>query len=93
MVQIERRDWIRVAQCLTSRSYWSGNSTVDPGYRWYLPAGGNVKVFEDLDIKPRSILTGEPIEHIRHFRVGGYELGTVGGGHGMEQHDGGRATT
>ncbi|KAL3163092.1 hypothetical protein ABBQ32_009509 [Trebouxia sp. C0010 RCD-2024] len=36
VVQIERRDWIRVAQCLTSRSYWSGKSTVDPGYRWYL---------------------------------------------------------
>ena len=63
-----------------------------------LPIGSNVKVFQDLDIQPRSILSGEPIEHIRHFRVGGYELGTTGsggagGGHGMEQHDGGRATT
>ena len=36
VVQVERRDWIRVAKCLTSRSYWSGKSTVDPGYRWYL---------------------------------------------------------
>ena len=35
-MEVERRDWIRVAQCLTSRSYWSGKSTVDPGYRWYL---------------------------------------------------------
>lgn len=61
-----------------------------------LPTGSNVKVFQDLEIQPRSILSGEPIEHIRHFRVGGYELGTTGssgGGHGMEQHDGGRATT
>lgn len=50
---------------------------------------------QDLDVKPRSILLGEPIEHIRHFRVGGYELGTTGGGHGMagSENDGGRATT
>ena len=58
-----------------------------------LPTGSDVKVFQDLDIQPRSILSGEPIDHIRHFRVGGYELGSVGGGHGLDQHDGGRATT
>ncbi|KAL3154426.1 hypothetical protein ABBQ32_013898 [Trebouxia sp. C0010 RCD-2024] len=63
-----------------------------------LPTGSDVKVFQDLEIQPRSILSGEPIEHIRHFRVGGYELGTTGsggGGQGLldKQHDGGRATT
>jgi len=52
-----------------------------------------------LEIEPKSILFGEPIDHIRHFRVGGYELGTTGGGgaaaggHGMKDYDGGRATT
>ena len=58
---------------------------------------GNVLTAQDLDVQPRSILLGEPIEHIRHFRVGGYELGTTGGGqgggHGMAENDGGRATT
>lgn len=64
-----------------------------------IPTGGNVKTAEDLDVQPRSILFGEPIEHIRHFRVGGYELGTTGGtgdGQGMgnrKEHDGNRATT
>lgn len=36
VVDVERRDWIRVARCITSRAYWTGKSTVDPGYRWYL---------------------------------------------------------
>ena len=36
VVEVQRRDWIRVARCITSRAYWSGSSTVDPGYRWYL---------------------------------------------------------
>lgn len=58
-----------------------------------VPSGSNVLTAQDLDVQPRSILLGEPIEHIRHFRVGGYELGTTGGGHGMAENDGGRATT
>lgn len=36
VVDIERRDWIQVARCIASRAYWTGKSTVDPGYRWYL---------------------------------------------------------
>ena len=64
-----------------------------------IPTNSNVKGFKELDVKPKSILSGEPIEHIRHFRVGGYELGTTGGGAaaaggaGMNDYDGGRATT
>lgn len=64
-----------------------------------IPSGADVKGFSELEIEPKSILFGEPIDHIRHFRVGGYELGTTGGGgaaaggHGMRDYDGGRATT
>lgn len=64
-----------------------------------VPSGSDVKGFKELDVEPKSILSGEPIEHIRHFRVGGYELGTTSGGaaaaggHGMKDYDGGRATT
>ena len=64
-----------------------------------VPSGSDVKGFKELDVQPKSILSGEPIEHIRHFRVGGYELGTTSGGaaaaggHGMKDYDGGRATT
>ncbi|KAL0050193.1 hypothetical protein WJX82_006141 [Trebouxia sp. C0006] len=36
VVDIERRDWLQVARCIASRAYWTGKSTVDPGYRWYL---------------------------------------------------------
>ena len=64
-----------------------------------MPTGPGVKSFAELDVAPKSVLFGEPIDHIRHFRVGGYELGTTSGGasaaggHGMRDYDGGRATT
>lgn len=36
VVEVERRNWFQVGKSLATRAYWSGNSTVDPGYRWYL---------------------------------------------------------
>lgn len=36
VVEIDRRDWFKVGKSLATRAYWSGKSTVDPGYRWYL---------------------------------------------------------
>ena len=36
VVEVERRNWLQVSKSLATRAYWSGNSTVDPGYRWYL---------------------------------------------------------
>ncbi len=35
-----------------------------------------VLTFADLGIQPKSIDSGLPIEHVRHYRAGGYELGT-----------------
>ena len=39
------------------------------------PAPG-VLTFSDLGLVPQRIDYGVPIEHVRHFRVGGYEFGT-----------------
>lgn len=35
-----------------------------------------VLTFSDLGIAPVRIDYGVPIEHVRHYRVGGYEFGT-----------------
>ena len=35
-----------------------------------------VLTFADLGIAPMRIDRGVPIEHVRHYRVGGYEFGT-----------------
>ena len=37
---------------------------------------GNAKGFKDLHLKPRTCLDGVAIDHIRHWRKGGYDLGT-----------------
>ena len=34
------------------------------------------KTFEDLDLKPHSTMSGVAIDHIRHWRKGGYNAGT-----------------
>ena len=41
-----------------------------------LPASG-VLTFADLGVKPKKISVGLPVEHLRHFRVGGYDFGTT----------------
>jgi NADH dehydrogenase (ubiquinone) 1 alpha subcomplex subunit 9 len=35
--------------------------------------------FADLGISPQRIDVGLPIEHVRHYRVGGYDVGTTSG--------------
>lgn len=35
-----------------------------------------VLTFADLGIEPQQVNHGVPIEHVRHYRVGGYEFGT-----------------
>lgn len=44
-----------------------------------LPSG--VLGYADLGITPRKISIGIPIEHIRHYRAGGYDLGTTSENH------------
>ncbi len=41
-----------------------------------LQPGPGVLTFSDLGITPQRVDKGLPIEHVRHFRVGGYEFGT-----------------
>lgn len=42
-----------------------------------LPESGAL-TFADLDVQPpKKVTLGVPIEHVRHFRVGGYDLGTT----------------
>ena len=43
-----------------------------------VPTGPEVLTFADLGVKPRKISMGIPIEHIRHLRAGGYDMGTTG---------------
>ena len=40
-----------------------------------LPA--NALTYADLGIVPKKITMGIPIEHIRYYRVGGYDVGTT----------------
>jgi len=49
-----------------------------------LPASG-VLTYADLGITPRKVTMGLPIEHIRHLRSGGYDMGTTS----QEQSTGG----
>lgn len=37
---------------------------------------GTAKGFTDLHLKPRTCLDGVAIDHIRHWRKGGYDSGT-----------------
>lgn len=48
-----------------------------------LPTGEGIKTFADLNVIPRRIDEGVPIEHIRYYRVGGYDFGTTGAGQGQ----------
>ena len=42
-----------------------------------LPDSG-VLTFADLDVPPpKKVSVGMPIEHLRYFRVGGYDFGTT----------------
>jgi len=36
VVDVLRKDWIKVARALMSRRYWTKSCTTDPGYTWYL---------------------------------------------------------
>ena len=31
--------------------------------------------FKDLGVEPKKVTEGFPIEHLRHYRVGGYDFG------------------
>jgi NADH dehydrogenase (ubiquinone) 1 alpha subcomplex subunit 9 len=44
-----------------------------------LSEAGDDLTFADLGISPQRIDIGLPIEHVRHFRVGGYDVGTTSG--------------
>jgi hypothetical protein len=36
VLQVERKDWFKVAKALFTRAYWSNSCTTHPGYSWYL---------------------------------------------------------
>ncbi|CAK0735404.1 hypothetical protein CVIRNUC_000575 [Coccomyxa viridis] len=40
-----------------------------------LPSG--VLTFKDLGVEPKKVTEGFPIEHLRYYRVGGYDFGTT----------------
>lgn len=44
-----------------------------------VPSGEGVLTFADLNILPRKINEGIPIDQLRHLRVGGYDFGTTAG--------------
>jgi NADH dehydrogenase (ubiquinone) 1 alpha subcomplex subunit 9 len=37
----------------------------------------NVLTYADLGLTPKKVTEGFPIEHIRHYRTGGYDFGTT----------------
>ncbi|EIE26745.1 NAD(P)-binding protein [Coccomyxa subellipsoidea C-169] len=39
----------------------------------------NVLTYADLEVVPKKVTEGFPIEHLRHYRVGGYDVGTTSG--------------
>ena len=42
-----------------------------------LPTGPDILTYADLEIVPSKVTEGFPIEHLRHYRVGGYDAGTT----------------
>ena len=36
VVDLERKDWFKVARALLTFGFWSSSLTTDPGYSWYL---------------------------------------------------------
>jgi hypothetical protein len=34
VLDLERKDWLRVARSLMTLGIWSGTLTTDPGYSW-----------------------------------------------------------
>lgn len=49
-----------------------------------LPQQEGILTFKDLNVLPRRIDEGVAIEHIRYYRVGGYDLGTTGTGQAQQ---------
>lgn len=42
-----------------------------------VPAGDDVLTLDDLNVIPAPCTSGSAIEHIRHLRAGGYDMGTT----------------
>lgn len=36
VVEVERKDWFKVARNLLTLGFWKSSLTTDPGYTWYL---------------------------------------------------------
>ncbi|KAK9841575.1 hypothetical protein WJX74_008180 [Apatococcus lobatus] len=49
-----------------------------------LPQQEGLLTYKDLNVLPRRIDEGVAIEHIRYYRVGGYDLGTTGTGQAQQ---------
>lgn len=45
-----------------------------------VPSTPGTLTYADLGITPNKITMGIPIEHIRYYRVGGYDVGTTSEG-------------
>ena len=54
-----------------------------------LPQREGLLTYNDLNVLPRRIDEGVAIEHIRYYRVGGYDLGTTGTGPSQQSGGGG----
>lgn len=54
-----------------------------------LPQQEGLLTYNDLNVLPRRIDEGVAIEHIRYYRVGGYDLGTTGTGPSQQSGGGG----
>ena len=86
-------DWVAKRTPFRGPSSFTADSIDELGADFLLPAAPGVLTFADLDMAPRRVTEGIPIEYLRHYRSGGYDFGstapeaTTGGGGGFRPPD------
>jgi hypothetical protein len=74
VVDLERRDWANILRAVGSVGFYTGESTTDPGYTWYL---------EKVDAAVRAALAANPgaetVDFVAHSAGGWLARAYVGG--------------
>jgi hypothetical protein len=63
VLNLERRDWLRVGRAFASRAYWAGHATTDEGYRWYLERVAALVDTARLECKSDQVRNGHTHTH------------------------------
>ena len=64
-------DWVARRTPFRGPPQFTADAVSELGASFLPPAGPGVLTFADLDIEPRRVTEGVPIEYLRHYRSGG----------------------